>query len=145
MEFPLRIHYAFTIPAAQSAPDANLGSNGPELHHGKVSIRRSYSSSYICSSVVPDLPHVILRLGPPVPFFISLHVLDLVITLVTSSRRLFRVSTTDIACTLGLVHKDPCLDVLVWISNLGLAFSRLLHLVSSFSILANLPKASAAR
>ena len=50
---------------------------------------------------------------PPVPFFISLHVLDLVITLVTSSRRLFRVSTMDIACTLGLVLKDPCPDVLV--------------------------------
>ena len=50
---------------------------------------------------------------PPVSFFISLHALDLVITLVTSSRGLFRVSATDIACTLGLVLKDPCLDVLV--------------------------------
>ena len=46
-QFPLHIHYACTIPTAQSAPDANLGSNGPELYHGKVSIRRSYSSSYI--------------------------------------------------------------------------------------------------
>ena len=50
---------------------------------------------------------------PPVPFFISLHVLDLVITLVTSSRRLFRVLTMDIACTLSLVLKDPCPNVLV--------------------------------
>ena len=103
---------------------------------------------FLFADHIPVVTYVVLlslRLGPPVPFFISLHILDLVITLVTSSQRLFRVSTTDIACTLGLVHKDPCLDVLVWISNLGLAFSRLLHLVSSFSILANLPKASAAR
>ena len=64
-QFPLRIHYACTIPTAQSALDANLGSNGPELYHGKVSIRRSYSSSYICSSVVYGPPHVILCLGPP--------------------------------------------------------------------------------
>ena len=116
-QFPLHIHYACTIPAAQSALDANLGSNGPELYHSKVSIRRSYSSSYICSSVVYGPPHVMLRLGPPCtrrsPFIISLHILDHVVTLVTASRRLFQVSTTDIACTLGLVLKDPCPDVLV--------------------------------
>ena len=116
-QFPLRIHYTCTIPAAQSAPDANLGSNGPELYHGKVSIHRSYSSSYICSSVVYGPPHVMLRLGPPCtcrsPFFISLHVLGCVVTLVTSSQRLFRVLTMDIACTLSLVLKDPCPDVLV--------------------------------
>ena len=64
-QFPLHIHYAFMIPAAQSAPDANLRSNRPELYHSKVSIRRSYSSSYICSSVVYGPPHVILCLGPP--------------------------------------------------------------------------------
>ena len=49
----------------------------------------------------------------PVPFFISLHILALDITLVTSSRRLFRVSTTDSACTLSRVLKDPCPDVAV--------------------------------
>ena len=64
-QIPLRIHYARTIPAARSAPDSNLGSIGPELHHGKVSIRRSYYSSYICISVVYGPSHVMLRLGPP--------------------------------------------------------------------------------
>ena len=71
------------------------------------------------SALDPCHPESRPPMYPPVPFPIPFHALDLFLSYFAPM--LFRVSATDTACILGLVHKGPCPDVSLDL-ELGSAF-----------------------